>query len=171
MSEGPWVDDNAREIFTYEVLLQRELEQDAMLWQTPTIALTAQAFLLTIALNADSGAFATYLSASLGILVATMSMQLMGKHRVLSEMDRSHLHYLEDRLGIEHLSNRSYFYIRGKYSVPDWLASHRPPPTPSFLAKQKSFKVWMRGMVVFVLVNAAIIAVQALAPDLLRPAG
>ena len=29
---GPWADRHAKDLFTYEMLLQRELEQDAMLW-------------------------------------------------------------------------------------------------------------------------------------------
>lgn len=97
---GPWAEKHAKEIFTYEMLLYRELEQDAMLWQTPTIALTAQAFLLTIALNPTSSVFATFLAAGLGLVVALLSMQLMAKHRFLNLMDRAHLHELEDRLEI-----------------------------------------------------------------------
>lgn len=164
---GPWADRHAKELFTYEMLLQRELEQDAMLWLTPTIALTAQAFLLTIALNKDSPAFATYLAAGLGLVVALLSMQLMAKHRFLNLMDRAHLHALEARLRIEHLSNRQYFYNNGAYRVPDWLKDHKSPPSEHGLAKFRSYRVWIFGMVVFAAVNLAVIAVQTWAPGLL----
>ncbi|MDQ0865719.1 hypothetical protein QF036_003300 [Arthrobacter globiformis] len=164
---GRWANQNAKDLFTYEMLLQRELEQDAMLWQTPTIALTAQAFLLTIALNPTSPAFATYLAAGLGLVVALLSMQLMAKHRFLNLMDRAHLHALEARLGIQHLSNRQYFYNNGTYRVPDWLANHKSPPAEHGLAKFRSYRVWIFGMLVFAAVNLAVIAVQIWAPGLL----
>lgn len=164
---GRWADRHAKELFTYEMLLQRELEQDAMLWQTPTIALTAQAFLLTIALNPSSPPFATYLAATLGLVVALLSMQLMAKHRFLNLMDRAHLHALEDQLKIKHLSNRQYFYTDGEYRIPDWLVGHKSPPSEHGLAKFRSYRVWIFGMLVFAAVNLAVIAVQIWAPGIL----
>lgn len=162
-----WAGQNAKDLFTYEMLLQRELEQDAMLWQTPTIALTAQAFLLTIALNPASSPFATYLAAALGLLIALLSMQLMAKHRFLNLMDRAHLHAIEDRLGIPHMSNRQYFYTNAAYRIPDWLTQHKAPPTEHGLAKLRSYRVWIVGMLIFACVNVAIVAVQIWAPGLL----
>ncbi|MBT2552794.1 hypothetical protein [Arthrobacter sp. ISL-5] len=164
---GPWAERHAKELFTYEMVLQRELEQDAMLWQTPTIALTAQAFLLTIALNPSSPAFATYLAAALGLVVALLSMQLMAKHRFLNLMDRAHLHALEARLRMEHLSNRQYFYTDGAYQIPNWLVGHKSPPSEHGLARFRSYRVWIGGMVIFAAVNLGIIAVQIWAPGLL----
>jgi hypothetical protein len=155
--EGAWAGDHAKDLFTYEMLLLREMEQDAMLWQTPTIALTAQAFLLTIALNPGSPFFATCLASALGMLVAVLSMQLMARHRFLNEMDRSHLHYLEERVGIDHISNREYFFVDGKYRVPGWLQGRRTPEAPDLLARQKSFRIWMFGMGMFAAVNFAIL--------------
>lgn len=164
---GRWTNKNAKDLFTYEMLLQRELEQDAMLWQTPTIALTAQAFLLTIALNPTSPAFATFLSAALGLVVALLSMQLMAKHQFIDSMDRAHLHALETRLEIEHLSNREYFYTNGVYRIPDWLVGHKAPRAEHGLAKFRSYRVWIAGMLIFAAVNVAIVAVQIWAPGLL----
>lgn len=164
---SPWAEEHAKDVFTYEMLLYRELEQDAMLWQTPTIALTAQAFLLTIALNPTSPAFATYLSAGLGLVVALLSMQLMFKHRFLNLLDRAHLHALEKRLEIAHISNRESFYTAGAYRIPDSLVGHKAPASEHGLAKFRSFRVWVGGMLIFAAVNLAIIAVQIWVPGLL----
>jgi hypothetical protein len=168
---GAWAEKKAKEIFTYEMLLQREMEQDAMLWETPTIALTAQAFLLTIALNKDSTAAAVYVSAALGVLVAVLSMQLMAKHRFLNELDRAQLHKLEDDLGIPHLSRRSYFYIDGEYVVPPDLAApgRKAPEKEGILEKWRSYKVWWRGVGLFGVVNIGILATQVWWPALLHP--
>lgn len=170
-AEGSWAEAKAKKIFTYEMLLQREMEQDAMLWETPTIALTAQAFLLTIALNKDSTAAAVYVSAALGVLVALLSMQLMAKHRFLNEMDRAQLHRLEEELGIPNLSRRSYFYSEGKYFVPRELAApgRNAPKKEGILEKQRSYKVWLRGVGLFGLVNLGILAAEFWWPALLHP--
>jgi hypothetical protein len=68
----------ARQLFAYEMLAARRNQQDSMLWQAPALALTAQAFLLTIALGGNAASvFARALAAGLGLVVACMSMQLM----------------------------------------------------------------------------------------------
>ena len=43
-----------RQLFAYEMLAERRNQQDSMLWQAPALALTAQAFLLTIALGGNA---------------------------------------------------------------------------------------------------------------------
>jgi len=168
---GPWAEQNAKLLFTYEMLIQREMEQDAMLWETPTLALTAQAFLLTIALNKESTAPAVFISAALGVLVAALSMQLMAKHRFYNEMDRALLHQLEDELDIAHVSHRSYFFHKGKYIVPPNLAvaGRKAPKKQGFLETLRSYNFWLWGLGSFALVNIAILATEYLWPTLLHP--
>lgn len=170
-AEGAWAEAKAKDIFTYEVLVQREMEQDAMLWETPTLALTAQAFLLTIALNKDSTAAAVYVSAALGVLVAVLSMQLMAKHRFLNELDRAQLHRLEDDMGIPHISRRAYFYRDRKYAVPKELAvaGRGAPEKQGFLQRAGSYSFWLRGLGLFALVNLGILAAELWWPWILHP--
>ncbi len=49
---------DSRKAFVYEMIHFRHLDQESMLWDAPTLSLTAQAFLLTIALGSDSSDFA-----------------------------------------------------------------------------------------------------------------
>lgn len=170
---GAWVEENAKDIFTYEMLIQREMEQEAMLWETPTLALTAQAFLLTIALNKDATPAAVYISAGLGLVVAILSMQLMAKHRFLNEMDKTQMHRLEDNLGIPHVSRRNYFFVNGKYVVPDDLkvTGRGAPKAPGRLERLRSYRVWFYGVGLFAAVNVGILAAQVWWPGLLNPDG
>lgn len=32
---GPWAEAHAKDLFNYKMLIQREMEQDATLWETP----------------------------------------------------------------------------------------------------------------------------------------
>ena len=73
--------------FAYEMLTLRQLGHDSVAWQTPGLSLTAQAFLLTIALGADSSSLARVISAVIGAGVGLLAMQLMAKHRVLGALE------------------------------------------------------------------------------------
>lgn len=157
-----WQEEHAQDLFTYEMLLLRELEQDAMLWQTPTIAFTAQAFLLTIALAPASTVFARVTAAGLGMLVAALSMQLMAKHRLLEGVDRRKLAELEQRLDIERLSDRGWGWDAGKFSL-----SGAGAPRDSWFRRRKSYVVWQSGIALFGLANLSVIAVTVLGPSLL----
>ena len=100
-------DKLARQLFAYEMLATRRNQQDSMLWQVPALALTAQAFLLTIALGGDAiPAFSRALAAGLGLVVACMTMQLMAKHRHLTELDNAWLALMEREIGIAPIAAR-----------------------------------------------------------------
>lgn len=66
--------------FEYQILVQRSLSEHSEMWQTPSLAMTAEAFLLTIAADSEGSMGARLLACALGVLVAAMSMQLMAKH-------------------------------------------------------------------------------------------
>jgi|SRR5690242_5862865 len=65
----------------YNLLANRRQAFDALLWQTPVLSLTAQAFLFTIALSDGNTVVARAISAMLALIVALASLQLMAKHR------------------------------------------------------------------------------------------
>lgn len=92
-AEGPSAEgsnsEGGRDALVYELLMLRQLEQNAMVWQTPALALTAEAFLLTIALGGESSRFARLLSSALSVVVAVLAMQLMAKHRLWPRRTRS----------------------------------------------------------------------------------
>lgn len=49
----------SKQLFAYEMLAARRNQQDSILWQAPALALTAQAFLLTIALAGNASVVMT----------------------------------------------------------------------------------------------------------------
>lgn len=159
-----WAENHAEDLFIYEMLTMRDVEKDALLWQAPSLALTAQAFLLTIALNADSSELSVLLSAGLGMVVAGISMQLMAKHRMVNLQDRAFLHYLEGRLGLPEISWHNYFYAEdGHYRVPDWFIDweaeterwkrHSAPERTTWLTRASSYTIWIWALAGFGAVN------------------
>ncbi len=64
----------------YQIIAARRQAYDTLIWQTPVISLTAQAFLFTIALG--SGYISHRIIASaLALITALASSQLLAKHR------------------------------------------------------------------------------------------
>src|SRR5205807_717505 len=59
----------------------RRSSLDQMMWQVPALSLTAQSFLLTIALGHDTRWIARVMTALLGMIAAGAAIQLLLKHR------------------------------------------------------------------------------------------
>lgn len=144
----------ARQLFSYEMLAARRNQQDSMLWQAPALALTAQAFLLTIALGGNAASvFARALAAGLGLVVACMSMQLMAKHRHLTELDNAWLATMEQEIGLTPVAARGVGAGVG--------------PRRSLARRARSYVVWQVGLGLFALANMAILLVIITRPSLL----
>jgi hypothetical protein len=66
----------------YELIAARRSHYDYLLWQTPVISLTGQAFLFQIAWGTGDR-FGKIIASILAFLAAFASMQLLGKHRYM----------------------------------------------------------------------------------------
>lgn len=85
----------------YAAVAARRNTFDTMMWQVPALGLTAQAFLLTIAYGADSTDLARYVSSVLALVVATVAIQTMSKHRANEMTDSLLLEAMEAVAGVE----------------------------------------------------------------------
>jgi hypothetical protein len=83
-----------------------------MLWQVPTLSLTGQAILFTIALGADSSRVARIVASVLAIVMTVLSMHLMSRHRQAEHTDA---HWIESH-EIERLDSRGTD-VRGPYNA------------------------------------------------------
>jgi hypothetical protein len=121
----------------YQVVAARRQNFDSMLWQVPALSLTAQAFLLVIALGSGSGHLARIAAGLLSAVTALMSVQLLLRQRLHEEADARWLHDFED----SH----------------DWEPIHRRPSErvaavgmrARGLAKLPSHQLWLIGLVLF----------------------
>jgi hypothetical protein len=120
----------------YQMLAARRQNHDSMLWQTPVISLTAQAFLFTIALGGPTRA-ARVIAASLALATALASIQLLAKHRHFE------VHYSELLRSVE--ENQSIPII------------HDKPPPGHGMAELSSYDVWQG--VFWLFAGAALIAI------------
>lgn len=121
-----------------------------MLWQAPALALTAQAFLMTIALASGSSSLARCLAAGLAVVVACLSMQLMAKHRFLAWQDLEGLREMEQSLPHVRVADRT------------WERAGRVPT--SWARRRSSYRVWQWGLATFGVSAAFTFAVALLQP-------
>lgn len=124
----------------YQVLAGRRQQYDLLVWQTPTLSLTAQAFLFTIAFG--NGGLAGKLVASLLALVTALaSAQLLMKHRHFE------LHYAR--------------LLEGAEREQGLAIAHSRPPAGAGAVAWSSYTIWRSVLLVFA-ASAVVAAALAL---------
>lgn len=86
-------------------------------------------------------------------MVACMSMQLMAKHRHLTELDNAWLARMEQEIGIAPIAARGIGAGVG--------------PRRSLARRARSYVVWEAGLGLFALTNMAILLITIIHPRLL----
>ncbi len=165
-SRSSWPDQNAHDILTYEALNARVSDRDALLWQSPALALTAEAFLLTISLGPGTSPIARAVSAFLGLVVTALSMQLMGKHRMHMATDELVMIALERKLGMTSAHDRAAKVKYLRANAPGLLSRL---PKGEWLLQQKSVNVWLLGLLIFGVVNVLLLVMSIFQPSFLYP--
>ena len=156
---GSWHDQYAHLIVPYGVLNDRVGDRDALMWQSPAMALTAQAFLVTIALGHETAPVARFLAAMLGVVVTVMSIQLMLKHRLFMATDELLMISIERRIGIDAT-------VVDFAKKVESIANHSPDlakrvPLRKGILRWKSVTVWIVGLSFFGIINIVLMVFAA----------
>jgi hypothetical protein len=119
-----------------------------LLWQVPALGLTAQAFLLMIAMGAGSSDAARYTAAALSVIIAVASWNLMHyqRGRAINQAE------LAKRVSYE-LSLQD---LLGGFQVEDGIPT-RADAVRVWAVDHAMYMVWRFCMAVFVLADAAVI--------------
>lgn len=133
------------ELAVYESISARQAAHNSLLWQTPALAMTAQAFLMTIALG-EVPVASRLVASMLGVVIAALSIQLMKKHSESERRDTRILHSIELRHGMR--------------------PAHERVSGETWLTKLRSRTVWTVGLGLFGAASLAIAFVGVFAPDL-----
>ncbi len=146
----------------------RRQTTDQMMWQVPVLSLTAQSFLLTIALRpTGEDRLSQVVAASLAVVAALATIQLLTRHRYIESTYSRALQGIELCYGLLPLHDKPM-------NVAEW-ASRLVPPKPEkslgrlrtalrqvvtkpqrVLAGVKSFHVWLTTLVIFGATDVAI---------------
>jgi len=107
----------------YQILNSRRDSFNNLVWQTPVLSLTAQAFLFTIILADGTPQMGRVIAAILSFFAALMSLHLLYKHRFMEKNIAKTLHTYEN--------------------IKNWYSINRKIMTPNWLLSQSSYKLWM----------------------------
>lgn len=160
-------------LVVWSTIASRRSSYDAMLWQTPALGLTAQAFLLTLALGPGTSALGRFVSAGLSLALSFMVIQLLVKHRQGEMADSFTLARLEESLGFQEQIGVLPHGAPSQRIAPADLAAVRIhtgglTPGPQRFWDMSSVKLWVRGQWVFAAVALGVMLIVPWEAGLLR---
>lgn len=138
----------------YSALNDRYISHNELMWQTPVLAMTAMAFLMTIALGSGAS-WSRVLAGLLSAVVATVSVQLMAKHSRNQIEDADALWEIERSEGMPPVHAPPIGAGR------DPLIGRALSQLERLLARGRSRRWWLFAMMLFGIVSLAV-AVGAL---------
>ena len=132
---------------SYQALSSSCVSRDELLWQTPVLAMTSMAFLLTIALG-DGEDWSRALAGGLSAITAFASMQLMARHSHLQINDRESLLELENQNGMKPVHARQRVKrITGRGAFADSI---------NWLVTLPSRRIWLFALLLFGLASVVV---------------
>lgn len=137
----------------YKGLNEMRTSHNNLIWQTPALSLTAQAFLLTISLGPSESQVSRTIASIISIMISILSVQLIERH---SYFETSYSKIIE-QLEKEH---NYKLHFKGKELLPHARIDTFPY---EFLAKKncfsrfKSTQVWMALLLSFTVISSFII--------------
>jgi hypothetical protein len=140
-------------VLIWQSLADRRVAYDTMMWQTPALALTAQAFLLTLALGGQISGLGRAISAGLAAALAITTVQLMAKHRQHEIRDAKLLEQIEREHGFE----RTIGVRLHSFARPSLPMGIRPAAIGRRFRQYSSFRLWMAGQLSFLTVAAVVL--------------
>lgn len=137
--------------YAYRALTERRGRYDTLIWQTPALAVAAEAFLLTVALNPTVSFNGRAVSSFVGLAIILMAGQLVARNRYLEREDSLLIHELE--LARERMTPNRYFRYHER---PDERESNRLGRArlagdaeiqnkPGWFAGRQAILVWYAG--------------------------
>ncbi|WP_147258788.1 hypothetical protein [Pseudonocardia hierapolitana] len=143
----------------YSAVAARRTQFDNLMWQVPILSITAQAFLFTVSLGADTSQAARVISSSLSLIVTVLTLQLFVRHR---QSEITDAHWLEER---EAQLNSSAFHGRSWQSARNAVDPDAQPF--SALAHIGGYRMWSIGLCIFGLASLIVLAISITVPAIL----
>lgn len=121
----------------YQVLSERRINHNSLLWNVPSLLFVAQTFIWTLALDGKIPALLRCIISFLSILVAIISFQLFERHRLMEIIDSAQMYSVEKYIENQNCKKKNYAVmiihhrldkrtlIDGRYeTVSDFINNH-----------------------------------------------
>jgi hypothetical protein len=160
-------DDDRKSLEQYAIVANRRLQWDTLLWQMPMMALTGEAFLLTIALYASTRQWGRILSAFLAFVVAASTLHSLGAHRLNELTDSAWLHEHEIGHDAERIHGLAWRERRSAMVAQQRRTGTFTDRVIARTAIVRSITLWFWTMALIALVSLGILAIAVFSPTVL----
>ncbi len=139
----------------YQVLSDRRINHNALLWNVPSLLFVAQTFLWTLALDSAKNAVIRLIISILSIMTAYVSYQLFERNRLLEVIDSEQMYSIETYIHekyytlpvmfIHHKADRRTLISGEHKTVTDFIHHHsyyRLHKDKHCLCQQESSTLW-----------------------------
>jgi len=158
------------QLFQTQLVATRRLQWDLLLWQAPTLALTGQAFLFSIALGGGRSQFSKIVAASLLVLISLSSLHTLSGHRLSELTDSQIIQKFEEDNGLPRM-----FGVAWRDRRKELVLAQRQLPWRRVLIDRcvahvmrvRSITVWFLTMSAMLAVSCLVLIVACVAPRLL----
>ena len=138
----------------YEALVARRISYDQMMWQVPTLGITAQALLMGVGLDSETDHLIRLIALFLASGAGLLTLQLMGKQRYHEQIDTRYLQEWE--------SANPTLQVKGfRPHDPSFAEAAGQTKAQAFGVKAarpvrwSSYRIWSRSLAAFTGVTAA----------------
>ena len=151
----------------YQALASRRLQWDGLLWQTPVLALTGEAFLFSIALGAGISHFSRIVSSILALLVAGASLHTLASHRLAELTDSEMLRNFEAASQVQQVHGVSWRDARDEVIDRERSSSSFTDRVVARFRRLRSIVVWFWTIAAIGLVALIVLMIAILHPSTL----
>lgn len=144
----------------YAAVAARRTQFDNLVWQVPVLSITAQAFLVTISLGADTSPVVRTISCVLSLIVSFLTVQIFTRHRQAEITDA---HWLEEYKKRHSLPGGHGYYWR---QLREQTSADAGPFTP--LARLRGYQTWAIGLSMFGVASIVVLIISIGWPQLLQ---
>lgn len=157
----------------YQVLSERRINHNTLLWNVPSLLFVAQAFLWTLALNDENNELICCGISLLSLLISYIAYQLFERNRLMEVVDAEQMYsiekYIKNQNNVENpipimiihnkISERTL--IDGRYNmITDFLNYHpyyKHHNKKSSLCKKASSELWKILFILMTILSCAIL--------------
>lgn len=151
----------------YTHLVNRRLQWDALVWQTPTLALTGEAFLFSISLGNGISHLARVIASLLAFLVSWASLHTLAMHRTNELADARLIHEYEREHQRSHVHGTHWRDYRSSLARELEQQGGRREITDRLLARMtrlRGIEVWFWTLTFILFVSAALLVIAIFRP-------
>lgn len=152
----------------YAVVAARRQQWDILLWQMPTMALTGEAFLLTISLARTTSQTGRIIASGLALVVAVAALHSLAAHRLSELTDAEWLRDHERAHGAPEIHGITWRQRRSAMITAQLASDKLTDRLVARMYRFRSISVWFWTMTVIAVAAVLILVLAIFANGLLR---